>query len=229
MNNRGLKALVFDAYGTLFDVLSVSSHCERLFPGHGKELAALWRRKQLEYTWLRTVMRRYQGFRSVTSDALVYAAGNLNLELTKEMESQLMNSYLHLATFPDVKQGLAQLKQINMRVAILSNGEPEMLAATVENGGLSAWIDVILSVDALKLFKPDPAVYEQMAHALKLKKSEIGFVSANNWDIQGAGSAGFRTFWLQRSGSDTPEELGFPADFHLKAITDLGSVISLEA
>jgi 2-haloacid dehalogenase len=225
MKNQALKAFVFDAYGTLFDVLSVSSLCEELFPSHGKELAALWRRKQLEYTWLRTVMRRYQGFRSVTSDALVYSAHSLNLALTKEMQLQLMNSYLHLATFADVKPGLAQLNQIGMRVAILSNGEPEMLAATVENGGLSAWIDVILSVDALKLFKPDPAVYEQMAHVLKFKKSEIGFVSANNWDIQGAGSAGFRTFWLHRSGSDTQEELGFPADFHLKAITDLGSVI----
>jgi 2-haloacid dehalogenase len=226
MKDRQLKAFVFDAYGTLFDVLSISSICEDLFPGHGNQLAALWRKKQLEYTWLRSLMRRYRGFRAVTSDALDWSAHSLNLKMTEEIRSQLMNSYLHLATFPDVQPGLAELKQIGMRVAILSNGEPRMIESTVENAGLSELVDVILSADAVKRYKPDPDVYDQMIPAMKIQKSEIGFVSANDWDVQGAGSAGFTTFRIQRSGFDKPEELGFPATFHVNAITDLRGAIS---
>jgi 2-haloacid dehalogenase len=226
MKNSPLKAFVFDAYGTLFDVLSVTALCEDLFPGHGKQLANLWRKKQLEYTWLRSLMGIYRGFWDVTSDALSYSARSLNLGMTEETRVQLMNSYLRLTAFPDVRPGLAKLKEIGLRVAILSNGEPGMLASTVENAGLSDLIDTVLSADTAKLYKPAPAVYDQMASDLKIPKSEIRFVSANDWDVQGAGSAGFTTIRIQRPGFDTHEELGFPAQFHVNAITDLPNAIS---
>jgi len=223
-----LKAFVFDAYGTLFDVFSVTSLCEDLFPGHGKQLAILWRKKQLEYSWLRSLMGRYRGFWGVTEDALIYSAKSLNLEITASERAQLMDSYLHLATFPDVKPGLEELKKIGMRLAILSNGEPEMLRAATESADLTNFIDAIFSVDSVKEFKPSPRVYDQLPSGLKINKQEIGFVSANNWDVSGASSAGFATFWIQRSGFETPEELGYPPTHRVNAITDLCRFISPE-
>jgi 2-haloacid dehalogenase len=222
-----LKALVFDAYGTLFDVFSITTLCEDLFPGYGKQLANLWRKKQLEYSWLRSLMSRYRGFGGVTEDALVYSAKSLNLEITDSERAQLMDSYLHLATFPDVKPGLEELRKIGVRLAILSNGEPEMLRAAVESADLSRFFsDAIFSVDSMKEFKPSPRVYDQLPSGLKIDKQEIGFVSANNWDVNGASSAGFATFWIQRSGLETPEELGYPPTHRVNAITDLCRFIS---
>ena len=150
-----MKAFVFDAYGTLFDVFSVTSLCEDLFPGYGKQLANLWRKKQLEYSWLRSLMSRYRGFGRVTEDALLYSARSLNLEITASERAQLMDSYLHLAIFPDVKPGLEALRAIGVRLAILSNGEPEMLRAAVESADLGSFFtDMIFSVDSVKEFKP---------------------------------------------------------------------------
>src|SRR5262245_8860679 len=161
-----MKAFVFDAYGTLFDVFSVTSRCEDLFPGQGQQLASLWRKKQLEYSWLRSLMNRYRDFWGLTEDALVYSARSLNLEISAEQRTQLMDCYLHLATFPDVKPGLEELKQIGMRLAILSNGEPRMLGAAVDSAGLSSLIDAIFSVDSVKEFKPGPRVYDQLPSGL---------------------------------------------------------------
>jgi 2-haloacid dehalogenase len=217
-----VKAFVFDAYGTLFDVFSVTSLCENLFPGYGKQLANLWRKKQLEYSWLRSLMSRYRGFWAVTEDALEYSARSLNLAITAGQRTQLMDCYLHLATFPDVKPGLDELTKIGMRLAVLSNGEPEMLRAAVESADLSSYFaDAIFSVDSVKEFKPSPRVYDQLPSGLRVNKRDIGFVSANNWDITGASSAGFTTFWIQRSGCETPEELGYPPTHLITAIPDL--------
>jgi len=221
-----MKALVFDAYGTLFDVFSVGSLCEHLFPGHGKQLAQIWRRKQLEYTWLRSLMDRYRGFWVLTEDALVYSANSLKLDLTGAKRAQLMNSYLHLAAFPDVKPGLEKLKQIGLRLAILSNGEPGMLAAAVESAGIGNLIDAIFSVDSVKIFKPSPRVYDRLPSDLNIDKAEIGFVSSNNWDVNGAGSAGLTTFWIQRSADEISEELGYPPAHFVRAITDLHPLIA---
>src|SRR5262245_22478739 len=223
-----MEAFVFDAYGTLFDVFSVASSCENLFPGHGQQLTSLWRKKQLEYSWLRSLMGRYSDFWGLTEDALVYSARSLNLEISAKDRAQLMDSYLHLATFPDVKPGLEELKKIGMRLAILSNGEPEMLKAAIESAELINFIDTIFSVESVKEFKPSPRVYDQLPSGLKISKPEIGFVSANNWDVNGAGAAGFATFWIQRSGFETPEELGYPPTHLVNAITDLRRFISPE-
>ena len=221
-----MKALGFDAYGTLFDVFSVNSLCEELFPGHGNELAQIWRRKQLEYSWLRSLMGRYRDFWGLTEDALVYSANSLKLDLTPKKRDQLMESYLDLAAFPDVKPGLEELKRIGMRLAILSNGEPEMLNAAVQSAGIHELIDAIFSVDTVKIFKPCPRVYNQLQDALKIDKAEIGFVSSNNWDVNGAGSAGLTTFWIQRSSLDIPEELSYLPTHLVTAITDLCPLIS---
>ncbi len=221
-----MKALVFDAYGTLFDVFSVTSLCEELFPGHGKQLAEMWRTKQLEYSWLRSLMGRYRDFWAITEDALVYSANRLKLDLTATKRDRLMASYLDLAAFPDVKPGLEELKRIGIRLAILSNGEPKMLKAAVQSAGIHELIDAIFSVDTVKIFKPSPRVYNQLQDALKIDKAEIGFVSSNNWDVNGAGSAGLTTFWIQRSSLDIPEELGYPPTHLVTAITDLRPLIS---
>jgi len=221
-----MKALVFDAYGTLFDVFSVTSLCEELFPGHGKQLAEMWRTKQLEYSWLRSLMGRYRDFWAMTEDALVYSANRLKLDLTVTKRGQLMASYLDRAAFPDVKPGLEELKRIGIRLAILSNGEPKMLKAAVQSAGIHELIDAIFSVDTVKIFKPSPRVYNQLQDALKIDKAEIGFVSSNNWDVNGAGSAGLTTFWIQRSSLDIPEELGYPPTHLVTAITDLRPLIS---
>jgi len=221
-----MKALVFDAYGTLFDVFSVTSLCEELFPGHGKQLAEMWRTKQLEYSWLRSLMGRYRDFWAVTEDALVYSANRLKLDLTVTKRGQLMASYLDLAAFPDVKPGLEELKRIGIRLAILSNGETKMLKAAVQSAGIHELIDAIFSVDTVKIFKPCPRVYNQLQDALKIDKAEIGFVSSNNWDVNGAGSAGLTTFWIQRSSLDIPEELSYLPTHLVTAITDLCPLIS---
>lgn len=219
------KALAFDAYGTLFDVLSITSLCERLFPGNGMTLATLWRAKQLQYSVLRSLMNRYKDFWRVTEDGLVYAAKSLKLELTDEKRAQLLNAYLTLAPFPDVKPGLQQLKAQGLRLAILSNGEPKMLQAAVTSAGIGDLLDAIVSVDDIKVFKPSPQVYDLAAARLNATKADIGFVSSNNWDVNGAGSAGLTAFWIQRASEEPSEELDYPAARVVRALTDLPALV----
>ena len=220
-----MKAIAFDAYGTLFDVLSVTAVCDELFPGRGDILAQLWRAKQLQYSLLRSLMRRYKDFWRLTEDGLVYAAKSLTLDLTPEKRLRLMDAYVNLEVFPDVKPGLETLKQHGVRLAILSNGAPAMLEAATKSAGIRALLDLVISADALKTFKPSPAVYELASTRLNVNPRELGFVSSNSWDVHGAGSAGLTTFWIQRNAQEPPEELGFPASQVVRAITDLPDLI----
>lgn len=222
---KPLKVLVFDAYGTLFDVLSVTSLCEQLFPGKGGALAQLWRAKQLQYSLLRSMMDRYKDFWQVTEDGLVYAANSLKLELTADRRRQLMESYLRLATFPDVKPGLQSLKDMGLRLAILSNGEPKMLDAVATNAGVRAMLDAVISVDEVRIFKPSPRVYALVPARLGVGNDQAGFVSSNSWDVSGAASAGLTAFWIQRLPGEPPEELGYPAARVVRAITDLPALV----
>ena len=201
-----MRALVFDAYGTLFDVYSISIACESLFPGKGAELSRLWRTKQLEYTWLRSLMGRYADFETITRDALGYACGALGLELEQSNAMDLMGSYRQLSAFSEVKDALAALH--GRKLAILSNGSPAMLNPLVEHAGMSGLFDAVISVDELKIFKPHPSVYGLATKYLGVNANEIGFVSSNFWDVSGASSFGFRTFWINRNNSQ-PDELGF--------------------
>jgi len=201
-----LKALVFDAYGTLFDVHSVVQRSEGFWPGKGAALSQLWRTKQLEYTWQRSLMRRYAPFSQVTREALEYACAAIGLPLDAARTDALMQEYRRLATYPEVPAALAAMKA---RKAILSNGSPDMLEPLVAQSGLA--LDAVLSVDELKVFKPAPEVYQLAVDRLGAAKQDIGFVSSNCWDALGAKSFGFRVFWINRLKAPV-DALGFQPD-----------------
>ncbi len=210
------RALVFDAYGTLFDVHSVARRCESFWPGKGALLSQAWRAKQLEYTWLRSLMRRYRPFSEVTRDALAWACDSLGLPLDERKSAALMAEYLALSLYPDVGTFFEKAKP--QKRAILSNGSPDMLEPLVKRSGLS--FDAVLSVDEAKIFKPAPEVYELAVRRLGVEKEEVGFVSSNCWDALGAKSFGFTVFWINRS--DIPlDRLGFSPDKTLKTLSDL--------
>lgn len=220
-----IKALAFDAYGTLFDVLSVTALCEELFPRQGTALARLWRAKQLQYSLLRTVMGRYKDFWQLTGDGLQYAASSLRLDLSSKKHRQLMDAYLTLAVFPDVIPGLEALKQLGLRLAILSNGAPDMLDAATKHAGIGHLLEATISADALGVFKPSPHVYKLAHTQLKVATSRLGFVSSNSWDIAGAASAGLTTFWMRRHLDEPAEELGFPATRVVTSLADLATLL----
>jgi len=222
---HNIKAFAFDAYGTIFDVFSVTALCEQLFPGRGNALSQLWRAKQLQYSLLRSLMGRHRDFWKLTEDGLVYAAKSLELDVTPDKRKRLLEAYLSLAVFPDVKPGLVALKNKGLHLAILSNGEPKMLEAAVKNGGLSAFLDRILSVEEVAIYKPSPRVYNLGPERMKVSHAELGFVSSNSWDINGAASAGLTTFWVRRGQGEPPEELGFTADRIVETITDLAAMV----
>ena len=222
---RSLKAFAFDAYGTLFDVLSVTALCEQLFPGKGAALAQLWRVKQLQYSMMRSLMGRHRDFWQLTEDGLVYACKSLGLKLTAEARTRLLEAYLSLEAFPDVKPGLEALKTLGFRLAVLSNGEPNMLEAAARSAGILTLLDHIVSVEEVKIFKPSPRVYNLAPERLSVTNAELGFVSSNSWDAAGAASAGLRTFWIQRSAAEPPEELGFGAERVVHALTDLAPLV----
>src|SRR5262245_55714456 len=221
---KNIKALAFDAYGTLFDVFSVTALCEQLFPGKGNQLAQVWRAKQLQYSLMRSLMGRHRDFWGLTEDGMVFAAKSLNLDLTSDKKKQLMEAYLSLAAFPDVKPGLEALKKQGVKLAILSNGEPKMLEAAAKSAGIRDLLDDVISVEEVKIYKVSPRVYNLAPERLKVTNPELGFISANSWDINGAASAGLNTFWIQRSAAEVPEELGFQATAVVKAITDLAGI-----
>ena len=217
-----LEALVFDAYGTLFDVHSVIAECEALFPGKGTSLSQLWRGKQLEYTWLRSLMGCYADFSAITRAALTTACNVLRLELSEAEARRLMDAYLVLKAFPDVMDTLTRLH--GRKLAILSNGSPAMLNAVVRHTRLDQLLDAVLSVDALRIFKPHPSVYAYAAERLQAPAGAIGFVSSNYWDVAGATSFGFRTFWVNRAGT-APDDLGYQPAAVLSQLTELPALL----
>jgi len=222
---RNIKAFAFDAYGTLFDVFSVTSLCERLFPGKGTALAQLWRAKQLQYSLLRSLMGRHRDFWRLTEDGLVYAAKSLGLDLTAGKRKELMEAYLSLEAFPDVKPGLQALKKQGLKLAILSNGEPRMLEAAAKSAGIESLLNTIISVEEVKIYKVSPRVYNLGPERMSVRGAELGFVTSNSWDVNGAASAGLTTFWIRRSAGEPPEELGFSADRVVSALTDLAPLV----
>lgn len=220
-----MKAVAFDAYGTLFDVFSITALGEELFPGKGDALAQLWRLKQLQYSTLRSLMGRHRDFWRLTEDALVYATRSLGLDLTPDKRARLLEAYMTLRAFPDVKAGLEALKRRGLRLAILSNGEPKMLEAAARSAGIVELLDAILSVEEVKIFKPSPRVYHLAPERLDVRPAEMGFVSSNCWDVAGAASVGLETFWIQRRAAEPLEELGFAPDHVVHTITDLAALL----
>jgi 2-haloacid dehalogenase len=197
-----IKAVVFDAYGTLFDIQSVASVTEQAFPGYGEMITQVWRIKQLEYTWLRSLMHRYQDFSVVTRDSLAYTLRVLGLKDDAEAFARIMDKYLHLDLYPDALATLAALQ--GRKLAILSNGSSGMLHALVGNSGLDRLLDATVSVDAAKIFKPAPQAYSLIETTLGVMPGEVLFVSSNPWDACGAKAVGLKVAWIERV---TPEAM----------------------
>ena len=217
-----IQAVVFDAYGTLFDVHSVIQRCEALFPGKGTTLSQLWRTKQLEYTWLRSLMGRYEDFGAVTRGALRFACRTLGQALSAAAEQALLDEYLRLAPYPEVPAALEALA--GRKLAILSNGSPATLTPLVANAGLAKYFHSVLSVDSLRVFKPHPSVYQLAVDRLGVEKGRIAFISSNFWDVCGATSFGFRTYWINRADAKQ-DELGFTPAAVLSRLDELPAAL----
>ncbi len=215
-----ISALVFDAYGTLFDVHSVTRLAETLFPGKGAPLSQAWRTKQLEYTWLRSLMRNYEDFNRVTASSLEWALESLGLEADEAAKRSLMGEYRRLALFPEVPAALDALAAARP-LAILSNGHPDMLQAVVDHNGLAGrFRGGVLSVHPARVFKPDPEVYRLAEERFGLPRTVMGFVSSNGWDAAGAKAFGFRAFWVNRAGAPV-ERLGVRPDAVVSNLSEL--------
>ena len=219
-----IRAIAFDAYGTLFDVYSVGALAEQLFPGKGAELAAQWRDTQIGYTRVRTLSDRYIPFWELTQDALIFSARKLGLDLTDDARKRLMSQYACLSAFPENLGALKELKKMGVQLAILSNGTPDMLDIAVKSAGMSGLFDHLLSVESVKKYKTAPEAYQLGPDAFKLPTREILFVSSNCWDAIGAAWFGYTTFWINRSGQPL-EELGAQPAAQGRLLTDVVSYV----
>ena len=196
---KDIDACVFDAYGTLFDVAAAAEHCQEDLGDQWAPLAQIWRDKQLQYTWLRSLMGEYVPFWDITQDALDYGLATLKID-DESLRNKLLDIYLQLDAYPEVAEMLRKLKEAELKTAILSNGSPEMLASAVSNAGIGGDLDGVLSVQKLSVFKPDSRVYQMAVDDLGIAKERICFMSSNAWDACGAANFGFRVVWVNRFG-----------------------------
>ncbi len=245
-----IKAVVFDAYGTLYDIQSVATVTEQTFPGYGDIITQIWRIKQLEYTWFRSLMRRYEDFSVVTRESLAYTLRVLGLAPDAAAFDRIMDKYLHLDLYPDAISTLTALK--GRRLAILSNGSSDMLNALVKNSGLDRVLDATISVDQKRIFKPAPEAYTLIESNLGVRPAEVLFVSSNPWDACGAKAFGLNVAWIERV---TPQvmaeacvksdvvppltmfkalrtqmdELGLTPDHRIRALSELPNILAHES
>jgi 2-haloacid dehalogenase len=242
-----IKAVVFDAYGTLYDIQSVAAVTEQAFPGYGEIITQVWRIKQLEYTWLRSLMRRYEDFSAITRDSLTYTLRCLGLKHDPAVFERIMEKYLDLELYPDARAALTALR--GRKLAILSNGSTGMLDALVRNSGLDRVLDATISIDSQKIFKPSPDAYSLIESRLGVSPAEVLFVSSNPWDACGAKAFGLNVAWIERV---TPEamalasvksdllapltmfkairtqmdELGLEPDYRIHALSELPDLVA---
>jgi len=218
-----IKVCVFDAYGTLFDVHAAVGHHRSRLGEKADGVSAMWRSKQLEYTWLRSLMDRYVPFWQITGDALDYAFDAHGVS-DKGLRDDLLNAYMTLDCYPEVPDVLADLKNGGMRTAILSNGSPEMLDAAVKSSKLTELLDAVLSVDTLGIFKPHPSVYQLAVDRLEVEPRQVSFQSSNAWDAAAAATFGFRVAWVNRFGQSV-ERLPDAPDVQLRTLSELPDVV----
>jgi 2-haloacid dehalogenase len=218
MSQSSPKVFAFDAYGTVFDVHSVVELAEQFFPGKGAQLSQTWRAKQIEYMYLRTLMGRYIPHNENTEAALVYACKALGLSCDAERRQQLMAAYLRLKPYPEARAALQALA--GSRRAILSVGTKPMLTEMVSHADMSSYFDKLISVDAVKVYKPHPATYQLVLDEFGVAMSEVGFVTSNYFDVAGAKAFGFKVFWINRTGA-IPDELGLLPDHVLGSLAEL--------
>jgi 2-haloacid dehalogenase len=220
---RGMRACVFDAYGTLFDYASAAAACREALGDKTDRLTEMWRAKQLAYTWLRAAQGRHADFWQVTGDALDYAMESLGLN-GAALRDRLMDLYLALEPFPEMRDTLAQLKKAGLATAILSNGSHDMLRAILDHSKTAALFDAVLSVDEVAVFKPHPKVYRLALDRLKLNAEDILFVSSNGWDAYAASAFGMRVAWCNRYGQ-RPERLPGRPDCVISSLAVLPALI----
>ena len=196
---KNVKAIIFDAYGTLFDVNSAAEKCKDKIGDKWEGFANFWRTTQLEYTWLRSLMKRHKDFWQVTEDSLEKSMNAFKID--KSMKNELLNLYKVLNTFPEVKDVLNKLKEKNYKLAILSNGTPALLNELVKSNNLDNIFDDIFSIEEVGIYKPDAKVYDMPIKKYKIQKEEVLFLSANTWDISGGGNYGYSSIWVNRNNS----------------------------
>jgi len=222
---KDIGACVFDAYGTLFDVAAAAAQCRDALGGKADQLTAIWRTKQLEYTWLRSLMGEYVEFWKITGDGLDYAMAALGIKDNK-LRQRLMDIYMRLDAYPEVKNVLKRLKKAGIKTAVLSNGSPKMLAAAVRNAGIGKLLDGVISVDPIRIYKPHPRVYRLAVTGLKVKAGRICFMSSNAWDATGAANFGFRVVWVNRFGQPKERLPGRP-EHEIKSLKALPPLLGL--
>ncbi|MFO1352781.1 MAG: haloacid dehalogenase type II [Gammaproteobacteria bacterium] len=222
---QDIQVCVFDAYGTLFDVHSAVARQRGRMGEVAERMSALWRSKQLEYTWLRSLMGRYADFQQVTEDALDYALDSFDLG-DSGLRRDLMDAYFHLDCYPEVSTVLERLRHGNMRAAILSNGSPAMLEAAVASARLDGLFDAVLSVQEVGIFKPSPRVYQLAVDRLSTQPRAVCFLSSNAWDAAGAASFGFRAVWINRGGQRR-ERLPDPPEAEIQTLDELPPLLGL--
>jgi len=219
---KNIKAIIFDAYGTLFDVNSAAEMCKNKIGDKWENFSNYWRMTQLEYTFLRTLMDRYKDFWQITEDSLdksmkVYKIDN-------SLKKELLNLYKKLSVFPEVKQTLIKLKEKKLKLAILSNGTPTLLDGLVNSNNLNDLFDDIFSIDEVKVYKPSPKVYEMPIKKYKIKKNEVAFLSANTWDVSGGGNYGYNPVWVNRN-NNIFDNLDFKPSYEIQNLKELEKII----
>jgi 2-haloacid dehalogenase len=206
-----IKACIFDAYGTLFDVNAACRELSKEVGDNWEKLASLWRLRQVEYTWLRNSMDEYIDFWQITSDALDYAMETLGIE-NNELREELLNLYLKLEAYPEVNDLLKKLKQRGLKTGILSNGSMKMLNSAVDNANIREYLDEILSVEDCKIYKPSSKVYDLVKIKMQISKENVLFFSSNAWDMHAASNYGFKTIWVNRFNTKLERLPGKPID-----------------
>ncbi|WP_250866651.1 haloacid dehalogenase type II [Caballeronia sp. INSB1] len=222
---KPINAVVFDLYGTLYDVHSVAVRCGEWYPGRGLEISVLWRQKQLEYTWLRSLMGQYVSFEKATEDALDYVASQLKLALSPEEHAQLCDEYLRLQPFPETDSALCALQAQGVPLAILSNGSNFSIRSVVESSRLQHHFDHLISVDRVEVFKPHTSVYEMAEQTINFPRDEILFVSSNSWDAAGAAHFGYQVCWVNRVGN-TFDQLGVRPHYVVEGLDGIPSLVA---
>jgi len=219
---KNIKAIIFDAYGTLFDVNSAAEKCKEKIGDKWEDFANYWRVTQLEYTWLRSLMNRHKDFWQVTEDSL--SKSMKKYEIDQNMRSELLNLYKILSTYPEVEKTLEELKRKNFKLAILSNGTPDLLNQLVKSNSLQEFFNDIFSIETVGIYKPNADVYNIPIKKYNISKNEVLFLSSNTWDVSGGGNFGYKSIWVNRN-SNIFDNLDYSPEFELKNLKDLLDII----
>ncbi len=219
---KNIKAIIFDAYGTLFDVNSAAEKCKDKIGDKWEPFANFWRTTQLEYTWLRSLMKRHKDFWQITEESLDKSMVAFNID--PEMKNELLNLYKVLSPFQEVPETLKSLKEKNFKIAILSNGTPSLLNDLVKSNNLNNLFDDLFSIEQVKIYKPHPKVYDLPIEKYKIKKNEVAFLSANTWDVSGAGNYGYQSIWVNRN-NNIFDNLDYKPNNQIKNLSELINLI----